>query len=228
MRAVGYCRVSSQDQIDGTSLKAQEEQILAYATLKGLELAAVLVDAAISTNGRPLLDRPEGSKISRMVERGEVQAVVVVKLDRAFRDVVDCLNNVDAWEPRGVALHIIDLGGNSIDTTSPAGRFMLTVLAAAAEMERGMINSRCQAGREARRAEGKRIGQVPFGFTLGDDNKLIRSRREQYAIAHIRQAHSAGQSFAEIARYLNERQVPTKNGRTWARATVRNIALASS
>ncbi len=48
MKAVGYCRVSSQEQIEGTSLKAQEDQIRAYAAMKGLDLGAVLVDAGVS------------------------------------------------------------------------------------------------------------------------------------------------------------------------------------
>lgn len=53
MKAAGYCRVSSQEQIEGTSLKAQEDQIRAYAAMKGLDLGAVLVDAGVS-GGKPL------------------------------------------------------------------------------------------------------------------------------------------------------------------------------
>jgi DNA invertase Pin-like site-specific DNA recombinase len=61
MKALGYCRVSSQGQIERTSLKAQEDQIRAYCTMKGTELVGVLVDAGVFC-GKPLADRPAGSQ----------------------------------------------------------------------------------------------------------------------------------------------------------------------
>src|SRR5208283_5450524 len=70
MKATGYCRVSSQEQVDGTSLKSQEDQIRAYCAMKGIDLAGVLVDAGVS-GGKPLAERPEGSKLTSMVESGE-------------------------------------------------------------------------------------------------------------------------------------------------------------
>ena len=62
MKAVGYCRVSSQDQIDGTSLTAQENQIKAYAALKGFDLDGLFIDPGVS-GSRPLATRPEGGKM---------------------------------------------------------------------------------------------------------------------------------------------------------------------
>ena len=127
MKAVGYCRVSSQEQVDGTSLKAQEEQIRAYATMKRINLAAVLVDGGIS-GGKALAARPEGARLAEMVDSGEVQAVIITKLDRGFRSASDCLNNVEAWERRKVALHILVLLHpatskiTSSSTGAPSGR----------------------------------------------------------------------------------------------------------
>ena len=69
----------------------------------------------------------------------------MLKLDRMFRNAGDCLATVEAWDRAGVALHVVDLGGNAIDTTSAAGRFMLVVLAGAAEMERNLIRERTKA-----------------------------------------------------------------------------------
>ncbi|MBI1827808.1 MAG: recombinase family protein [Planctomycetes bacterium] len=54
----------------------------------------------------------------------------------------DCLTTVERWEKSGVTLHVVDLGGNAIDTASAAGRFMLVVLAGAAEMERNLTRER--------------------------------------------------------------------------------------
>lgn len=223
MKAVGYCRVSSQEQVEGTSLGVQEEQIRAYATLKGIELVSIFTDPGVS-GGKPIADRPEGAKLVDLVNSGEVQCVVVVKLDRAFRNTVDCLQTVTDWEKIGVALHIIDLGGNSIDTTSPAGRFMLTVLSAAAEMERGMINTRCNEGRRRRQQEGRRIGEVPYGYTLAPDGKtLVESIEEQRIIHMVRTLRSQGVTMRAIADKLNELGCPTKKGKPWSHRQVQSI-----
>jgi site-specific DNA recombinase len=223
MKAAAYCRVSSLEQIEGTSLQSQEEQIRAYLTMKNIELAGLFIDAGVS-GGKPIAGRPEGSKLVEMVDSGEVQCVAIVKLDRAFRNVVDCLQTVDAWERAGVALHIVDLGGNSIDTTSPAGRFMLTVLSAAGEMERGMIRDRCNSGRASRKAQGFRIGEVPFGFQLGPDGKsLVISGEEQEVIGIVEKLAGQGYSASAIADDLNRRGLPTKKGGTWSHKQIIRI-----
>ena len=72
------------------------------------------------------------------IQKDKADAVVMLKLDRGFRNAADCLNTIGDWEKTGIALHVIDLGGNLIDTTSVAGRFMLVVLAGAAEIERNL------------------------------------------------------------------------------------------
>lgn len=223
MKAIAYCRVSSVEQVEGTSLAAQEEQIRAYAKLKGIRLERVFSDMGVS-GGKPISERPEGKKLVETIESGGVSTVIILKLDRAFRNVVDCLQSVDAWEEKRIALHIVDLGGNSIDTTSPAGRFMLTVLSAAAEMERGLINDRCNNGRAARKAEGKRIGEIPFGYALAPDGKtLVESGEEQRAIRLARKLKRQGHSANGIAQELNRRGIPTKKGRAWTHVQVTRL-----
>jgi len=220
MKAAGYCRVSSQEQIDGTSLKSQADQIRGYAAMKGLELEAVLTDAGIS-GGRPISERPEGSRLVGMVESREIEAIIITKLDRGFRSTVDCLQTVQAWERKGIALHIVDMGGSAVDTTSPAGRFMLTVLVAAAEMERGRIRERCNEGRRIRRAQGFRVGEVPFGFSLADDGKtLVECGEEQEAITLALDLRGQGYSASGIAAELNRRGIETKKGCQWGHRQV--------
>lgn len=222
MRAAGYARVSSQDQVDGTSLDAQVRQIEAYATLKGLDLTAVFVDGGVS-GGKALSSRPEGGKLTAMVDAGEIEAVIIIKLDRGFRSTIDCLQTIEDWDTRNVALHIVDLGGNSVDTKSPAGKFMMTVLAGAAEMERGMIRDRCNSGRKARKAEGKRIGEVPFGYTVADDNELVTDDAEQDQLNAIISMKASGASLRAIASNLNDRGVKAKKGGAWTHGQVQAI-----
>jgi site-specific DNA recombinase len=220
MKAAGYCRVSSQEQIEGTSLKAQEEQIRAYCTMKGLELAAVLVDAGVS-GGKHLALRPAGGRLHELIESGEVQAVVITKLDRGFRSASDCLNNVEAWEKREVSLHILNLGGTTIDTSTPTGKFFITVMAGAAELERNMIRERCNEGRKIRKGQGCRVGEIPFGFDLDTDGKtLVSNGQEQEAIGRALELKAQAYSASAIAQELNRRGVCTKKGASWTHKQV--------
>jgi len=220
MKAAGYCRVSSQEQVDGTSLKVQEDQITAYAAMKGLELITVLIDGGIS-GGKPLALRPEGSKLAQMIQVGEVEAVLISKLDRGFRSASDCLFNVEAWEKKGISLHILNLGGTTIDTSTPTGKFFITVMAGAAELERNMIRERCNEGRRIRKAQGYRLGEVPFGFSLAADGKtLVKCEDEQEAISLALELRGKGYSASGIAAELNRRGIKTKKGSTWSHKQV--------
>jgi DNA invertase Pin-like site-specific DNA recombinase len=223
MKAIGYARVSSREQIDGTSLESQANMIRAYATMKGLELVDVLVDAGVS-GGKPLSSRPEGSRLAKMVESGEVQAVIITKLDRGFRSASDCLINVEAWERRGVSLHILNLGGTTIDTSSPTGKFFITIMAGAAELERNLIKERCNEGRKARKLEGKRIGEVPFGWTLAEDGKtLLPEPSEQEALELIHRLKAEGASLRTISNELNRQGFQAKKGGQWTHGQVQGI-----
>ena len=223
MKAIGYARVSSQEQVDGTSLKSQEDQIRAYAAMRGIDLAGVLVDAAVS-GGKPLADRPAGGKVVAALMSGEVDSIIVCKLDRGFRSASDCLFNVEAWEKKGVSLHILNLGGQTIDTSTPTGKFFITIMAGAAELERNLIRERCNEGRKARKAEGKRIGQVPFGWTLSTDGKTLSENcEEQEALSLIYSLKAKGCSLREIADELNRRQFKAKKGGAWTYGQVQSV-----
>ena len=169
MDAIGYVRVSTAEQADsGLGLAAQHERIRAYCTLKGLQHFDIIVDEGIS-GGKPLADRDGGRRLLETIRDRKAEAVVMLKLDRMFRDAGDCLATVETWDRAGVALHVVDLGGNAIDTTSAAGRFMLVVLAGAAEMERNLIRERTRSALAVKRASGKRISRTPYGYDLGPD-----------------------------------------------------------
>jgi DNA invertase Pin-like site-specific DNA recombinase len=223
MRAGSYIRVSSESQTENTSLEFQQRQIEAYARLKGLDIVASFSDPGVS-GGMPIAQRPEGSKLTALIAREEIDCVLVVKLDRAFRNVIDCLQTIDSWEKQGVGLHIIDMQGSSIDSKSANGRFMLTVLAAACEMERAQIRDRCNAGRKARKLQGQRTGEVPYGWTLGADGKTLVENPEQQAIIKlIYSLADKGDSLRSIAAELNRRQVRTMKGGRWHAQQIRNI-----
>ncbi len=226
MKAIGYTRCSTQEQADsGLGLTAQTERIRAYCGMKGLVLLDIIADAGVS-GGKPLADRDGGRELLKIIGKRQTDAVIMLKLDRMFRNAGDCLTTVERWEQAGVALHIVDLGNNAIDTTSAAGRFMLVVLAGAAEMERNLVRERTKAAMGVKRANGERIGTLPFGFTLAADGvTLIPNDAEQETIGTIRTMRNEGWSFTKIAETLTAMGIPTKsgNGKKWNQATIRGI-----
>ena len=226
MRAIGYSRCSTNEQADsGLGLEVQAERIRAYATLKGLVLDDVIVDAGVS-GGKPLASRDGGRRLLEAIKGRRAGAVIMLKLDRMFRNAGDCLSTVEQWERSGVALHIIDLGGNAIDTTSAAGRFMLVVLAGAAEMERNLTRERTRSAMAIKKSNGHRVGSVPYGFNLADDGTtLIRNEAEQSIIEDIRVMRSRGRKLQQIADALTERGITTKTGRSdhWSHQAVARI-----
>ncbi|PIZ30813.1 MAG: DNA invertase Pin [Armatimonadetes bacterium CG_4_10_14_0_8_um_filter_66_14] len=228
MQAIGYVRVSTEEQAaEGVSLAAQRAKLTAYATLKGAHLVEVVEDVAVS-GGKPLAERPGGKRLTDAIRRREVDAVLVVKLDRAFRDCADCLSTLTEWDKRGAALHILDLGGNAVDTTSAAGRFMLTVLAGAAEMERNLIRERTSAAMQYKKAAGEYTGgTVPYGFTLSADGvTLTEDATEQRVLVDIAEFRERGYTLRAVAAELNSREVAAKRGGKWYASSVRAVLAA--
>lgn len=225
--AVGYIRVSTEEQSrEGVSLDAQMERVTAYCTLRGLELRAVYRDEGVSA-GKPLSQRPEGSALLEAVRAGDVTHVVSLKLDRLFRNAIDCLSTAQEWDDAGVALHLVDLGGQAVDTTSAMGRFFLTVMAAAAEMERGLIVERTRLALQHKRSKGERLGTTPLGFMTPEPGAPMQPVPEELEAVRLilkrRRRGGKRASFRAIARELTEAGLRTKRGGEWHASTVRHV-----
>jgi len=222
--AAAYIRVSTEEQArEGVSLAAQEQRVRAYCTMRGLDLVAVVIDAGVSA-GKPLHKREGGSKVLALLKSGKVQHVVAVKLDRLFRDCADCLEVTRRWDRASVALHLIDLGGQAVDTSSAMGRFFLTVMAGAAEMERNLVSERVKAALAYKRSKGEKLGgDVPFGAKLATDGITlercpIEARAEELIVA----LRADGMSIRAIAAHLNSQGVPSR-GKAWHPTTVARL-----
>lgn len=220
--ALVYLRVSTADQVEnGCSLDAQEKRLAAYAASAGLEVAAIVREEGVSGTV-PLAERPGGSKVAAMVSSGKVRNVVALKLDRLFRSAVDALSVTAEWDRLGVALHLADHGGQSLNTGSAMGRMMLTMFAGFAQFERDLTSERTKAALLYKRSNGQAYSPVPYGWDR-DGNDLFGNQDEQDAIEQMRTWHAEGASLREIARRLNAAGVPTKQGRAWYASTVKYI-----
>src|SRR5450830_834061 len=177
MGAVLYIRVSTDEQAKhGVSLDAQEARLRAYCTMRDLEVVGVIRDEGVSAF-KHLDKRPGGADLLRVIASGEAQHVVAFKLDRLFRNAADALATTEAWSRAGVALHLVDMGGAAMDTTSPTGRMMLTMLAGFAEFERALISERTAQALTYKRDNREAYAPTPFGYRREGD-KLHEHRSE--------------------------------------------------
>lgn len=222
--AVGYIRVSTEEQAtSGISLAAQEERVRAYCTLQGLELVALLCDEGVSAS-KPLAERPRGREVVAMLDRGEAQHVVSVKLDRLFRSAIDCLQRVSEWDDAGVAMHLIDHGGQAINTGSAMGKLFLTMMAGMAEWERNVIGERTVAALAEKKRRGEHVGSPPLGFAMSEPGGMLEPHaQEMEAVRLILRRRRGGKSFRSIVTELEVRGFPTKRGGKWQPCTVRKI-----
>ena len=194
-KVAAYIRVSSK----GQKLDSQRQEIERYIRAQDFDNVQWFKDKATGAN----TERPGFRALQRAVGRREVDTVVAWKLDRAFRNALDCLQTVEEWDRLGVSLRIIDLGGQPIDTKSAAGKFMLTVVAAVAEMERATSKERQRAGIEAARARGAKWGGRKTGSTTIDYRRAEKLVAKGLRVSEVAQA--LGCSRASLYGYFNAR-----------------------
>jgi DNA invertase Pin-like site-specific DNA recombinase len=226
--AIAYIRVSTEEQAnEGVSLAAQEAKIRAYCTLRGLDLVEVVVDAGVSA-WTPLADRAGGSRVQDMVRKRKADAVVALKLDRIFRNCSDCLAVTARWDKSGVALHLTDLGGQAVDTRSAMGRFFLTVMAGAAELERNQVGERTAMAMQHKAAQGEFTGgDAPYGFRVGEDGTHLEAvAHEQAVVEWARALRASGLSLRGVAAKLAERGLTTRTGKGFLPAQVSRMLAA--
>lgn len=167
---VGYARVSTPEQ----STRPQEDALRAA----GVERVWTETASGVLT-ARPVLD----NVLTQVLQRGDT--LVVVRLDRLGRSLRHLLEVVEQLAADGVGLRSLH---ESIDTTTPSGRMVLSVFGALAEFERELNRERTQAGLATARALGRRGGRP---------KTLTESHTEQ-----IRRHHAEGMPIAQIARLM--------------------------
>jgi putative DNA-invertase from lambdoid prophage Rac len=192
----GYARVSTARQAsEGESLEVQKRQIEGYAHMHGLTLDGVVVEEGVS-GSIPVIERPAASPLFAKLAKGDM--VIAPKLDRLFRSALDALKVVEDLRKRGVALHLLDLGGDI--SGNGLSKLFLTIAAAFAEAERDRIRERIGQVKADQKARGRYLGgKVPFGFRLGDNSELVPHEAEQETIREIVALRAQGRPLRAIA-----------------------------
>ena len=204
MRAVGYLRVSTEEQgHSGLGLAAQEATIRGEVERRGWELQHLYRDVA---SGKSLRGRSDMATALQVLAAGDADVLVVAKLDRLSRSVSDFAAMLALTQAEGWALNICDLG---VDTTTPSGKMVAQIMMVLAEWEREMIGERTKAALRAARARGTQLGR-PSNVDA-DTLRLIRVLRD------------SGKSYQGIADALTREGVPTAQGGQWRASTVRKL-----
>ena len=202
LRCYIYTRVSTEMQIDGYSLDAQEESLRKAAAYHEMQVVHVFSDEGKS--GKNTTGRPEFQEMMRRISNGNedrVDYVLVFKLSRFGRNTADVLNNVQLMEDFGVNLLAVE---DNIDSAGSAGKLMISVIAAVAEIERENIAAQTMAGRRQKAKEGKwNGGQAPYGYRIKDGVlEIDEAEAEVVRLIFDRYNHHE-QGANGVARWLN-------------------------
>lgn len=173
---VGYVRVSTDVQVERGAMQNQIQALEAYAVARGLELR-IYKDEGVSAKNT---DRAELQRLLRDVRLGLVHTVLVTKLDRISRSLADLLDLMRLFEQHGVKF--ISLRDN-VDTSGPVRRFMLHMLGAIAELERGITAERVAEDMKLLARRGKWNGGLsPYGRRVEDGQ--LRTVPEEADVLH--------------------------------------------
>jgi DNA invertase Pin-like site-specific DNA recombinase len=219
-KVAGYIRVSTEDQGEsGAGLEAQRAAITAEAERRGWQLVEIFEDTA---SGKSMSRRPGLAAALAAVDSGQVDALCVAKLDRLSRSLLDFAGLVERSRKQGWQLVALDLG---VDTASPSGEMMASVLAVFAQFERRLISQRTtdalrtmQSRTEAAGHYSQEAGDGLLRGPLGRPRQLPDDIRRRI----LREAES-GATPSMIARGLDSDGVPTAQGGAWYPATVKKI-----
>lgn len=210
MRVVAYLRVSTDDQAEsGAGLRAQLDACHAWAGRAGAELVGPFSDEGVS-GAAPLDKRPALMEAVAAIGPGDV--LIVAKRDRLGRDpFVTAMIEAAVGRAGG---RVVSAAGEGTDGDGPADVLMRRIVDAFAEYERLVIKARTRAAMRAKGARGERLGMIPLGSRLGDDNRtLVDDPTELAVLDTIRDLAAAGMRPHAIARTLTARGIPTKTGR---------------
>ena len=160
-----YLRVSTDNQIPDL----QRRELVEFCARRGWEIVATYEDIGVSGSKD---SRPELNRLMADAQKRRFDAVVVWKFDRFARSVSHLLRALDTFRVLGI--EFVSLS-ESLDTATPAGRMVFTVLGAVAELERSLTAERVRAGMKSAKARGVRLGRQVIQI----DSETVRRLRSE-------------------------------------------------
>jgi site-specific DNA recombinase len=200
-----YVRVSTEEQaLEGFSISAQKNRLSAYCVAQDWSIAGFYVDEGISAKN---MERPELQRLITDIENELVDCVLVYKLDRLTRSVLDLYTLLETFDKYDCKFKSAT---EVYDTTSAMGRLFITIVAALAQWERENTGERVRFGLEEKVRQGKYAAQrKPYGYSLDKSNgELTIIPEEASIIKKIYKQYLDGLSAMKISRNLNTSNTP--------------------
>ncbi|WP_219506458.1 recombinase family protein [Nonomuraea ceibae] len=224
MRAAIYARVSTEDQIDNTSLDDQIRVCRQYAEGRGWQAVAVYREEGYTGTKA---DRPEWSQLMRAAAARAFDVVVVMNFKRFARNARIGLNLSFELEELGVGLAVTEL---NIDTTTPQGRFLRLQFLGLAELDRDSVVEQMAKGQHAKARAGgwpASPSALPYGYRLvgqGRNNQIVHNADE---VAMLRMVVGwivdEGLTRGQAAVRLNAEGYRQRNGNPWHYDNLRDV-----
>lgn len=212
-KVVGYLRVSTEGQSsDGFGLDVQERAIRAFALSQGYEIIELVKDSV--SGATPPAERDGFQRVLELAGEGRFTVLLLYKFDRLARNVLHAVTSVHALRDRfGIVIRSVT---EPIDTATPMGEMIFTVLASMAAQERQVITERTFGGRREKAAKGGFAGgAVPYGYQRDKDGGLVICAAEAEVVRRIFAQRAMGRTLQGIADGLNADGIPSKKGGAW-------------
>ena len=225
-RAVGYVRVSTLRQVEeGNSIASQTLSLQRYARNRGLRLRSkdIVIDDGVS-GVKPIWQRDGGGRLLEMLESGSYHHLIVAKIDRLSRTTSDSILSIQDISSMGIGFHVINLSGQSLDTTSAVGKMLITFVAGVAQMERDQVSERTLEAMQYLRETGRKFTRALYGWDVDEEGMLFPNWREQARIDFMKwQMDYNDVSATKVAHMVNKRGWKGKLGGDWYAETVLNV-----
>lgn len=218
MKVAVYIRVSTEEQAEeGYSIPAQRNRLEAYAISQGWEIVQWYVDEGQSAKD---LNRTDLTRMLKAVKEDVFDCVLVYRLDRLTRSVLDLYKLLETFDQHGVKFKSAT---EVYDTSSAMGRLFITLVAALAQWERENLGERVRMGMQQKAKEGKwTVSTPPFGYDL-IDSKLTINHSEAAIVKELYSIYLSGIGIWKIARMINERGINTRRNKPWGHSSIHYI-----
>lgn len=218
MRVAAYIRVSTNEQVDnGNSLKEQQERLTAYCVAKGWPQPKLYIDDGYTAKN---LKRPAIQKLINAIEHNDHDVIMTAKLDRLCRNLLELLQLVKLFNDHNCS-YISSSEG--FDTTTAAGNMVLQILGSFAEFERGRISERVRDNMiSLAKNTNKALGKVCYGYDVIEGNYVINVEEAQN-VKYMFDLAAQGHGPRKIAKYLNDKNILTKQGKPWDQTNVKRL-----